>query len=164
MNTASRAVDIREVEAFLYREAAFLDSWDLDGWLALYTDDARYCIPSTDLPEGDPIKDMVIVDDDRERLESRVERLKSRRAHREYPNSRTRHFVTNVIVERETAAGIAVSASFMVWRFRGTRTDHYVGRYDYVLAVTADGLMVRSKRATLDMLTLDAAGAVSTIL
>jgi p-cumate 2,3-dioxygenase beta subunit len=164
MNAVSRAVDRSEVEDFLYREAALLDAWDLDGWLALYTNDARYCIPSTDLPEGDPIKDMVIVDDDRERLESRVERLKSRRAHREYPNSRTRHFVTNVIVGRETPDGLPVSASFMVWRFRGTRTDQYVGRYDYLLAVTADALMVRSKRATLDLLTLDAAGAVSTIL
>jgi len=137
MNAVSRAVDRSEVEDFLYREAALLDAWDLDAWLALYTDDARYCIPSTDLPGGDPARDMVIVDDDRERLESRVERLKSRRAHREYPTSRTRHFVTNVIANA-VPEGLAVTASFMVWRFRGARTDHYVGRYDYVLAVTPD--------------------------
>ena len=164
MNAVSRTVDRRDVEDFLYAEAALLDDWKLDEWLALYTEDAHYCIPSTDKPDGDPIRDMVIVDDDRERLESRVERLKSRRAHREYPNSRTRHFVSNVRIENVESGDLAVTANFMVWRFRGTRSDHYVGRYDYRLVVDADGLRIRSKRATLDMLTLDAAGAVSTIL
>lgn len=39
-----------EVEDFLYHEAALLDDWQLDDWLALYTADARYEVPATDLP------------------------------------------------------------------------------------------------------------------
>ncbi|MGH7932295.1 MAG: aromatic-ring-hydroxylating dioxygenase subunit beta [Candidatus Binataceae bacterium] len=38
------------------------------------------------------------MDDDIIRLHSRVNRLLSRHAHREFPWSRTRHFVTNVRV------------------------------------------------------------------
>jgi p-cumate 2,3-dioxygenase beta subunit len=152
------------VEDLLYREAELLDAWDLDGWLALFTADARYCIPSTDKPDGDPRRDLVIVDDDRERLESRVERLKSRRAHREFPVSRTRHQVTNVIIGRRDGDVVAVSAAFTVWRFRGPRADYFVGRYDYELLLTEPGLMIRSKRATLDLVNLDDAGSVSIIL
>ena len=71
-----------EVEQFLYQEAALLDQWRLDEWLDLFTEDARYVVPSTDLPEGDPKQDLVFIDDDRLRLQGRVNRLKSRHAHR----------------------------------------------------------------------------------
>jgi len=37
----------REVENFLVREAALLDEWRLDDWLALFTEDARYLVPAT---------------------------------------------------------------------------------------------------------------------
>jgi p-cumate 2,3-dioxygenase beta subunit len=151
-------------EDLLYREAALLDAWELDAWLALYTADAHYCVPATDKPDGDPHRDLVIIDDDRERLESRVERLKSRRAHREFPVSRTRHFVSNVVIEEQDAQSARVSAAFMVWRFRGPRSDYYVGRYDYLLVITSGGVSIRSKRATLDLVTLDEAASVSVIL
>jgi p-cumate 2,3-dioxygenase beta subunit len=164
MNAVSRAASRSDVEDFLFREAALLDAWELDEWLALYADDARYCIPATNKPDGDPRKDLVIVDDDRERLESRVERLKSRRAHREFPVSRTRHLVSNVVIERREGDRLFVSAGFMIWRFRGPRADSYVGRYDYELSGGPEGFKIRSKRATLDLLTLDESGSVSIIL
>jgi p-cumate 2,3-dioxygenase beta subunit len=164
MNAVSGTLTRSDVEDFLYREAAYLDAWDLDGWLTLYAADAHYCIPATDKPDGDPRCDLVIVDDDRERLESRVERLKSRRAHREFPVSQTRHLVTNVVIERQDGERAWVSAAFMVWRFREPRADYYVGRYDYELDVTPNGLAIRSKRATLDLRNLDEAGSVSIIL
>ena len=39
-----------EVEQLLYVEARLLDDWNLDAWLTLYTEDARYIVPTTDLP------------------------------------------------------------------------------------------------------------------
>ena len=42
-----------EVEDLLYREAELLDDWELDAWLDLYTQDARYVIPCNDDPAGD---------------------------------------------------------------------------------------------------------------
>ena len=49
------------VEDFLYQEAALLDEWRLDEWLGLFTVDARYVVPTTDLPEGDPKKELVFM-------------------------------------------------------------------------------------------------------
>jgi p-cumate 2,3-dioxygenase subunit beta len=158
------AIGRAEVEDFLFREAALLDAWRLDDWVALFTADAAYVIPSNDTPDGDPDVDLMIVDDDFDRIAARVERLKSRHAHREYPASRTRHQVTNVIVEGVAGGEVRVSAGFTVWRFRNDRTDWYVGRYDYVLAVVDRRLRIRSKRATLDMTSLVPAGSVSIIL
>jgi p-cumate 2,3-dioxygenase beta subunit len=161
----ARPITRSDVEDFLYREAALLDAWRLDDWVRLFTEDGAYLIPSNDTPDGDPDRDLMIVDDDHERIVARVERLKSRHAHREYPASRTRHQVTNVIVESSADdRELRVSAAFAVWRFRNDRTDWYVGRYDYVLALAGDTLRIRSKRATLDMTSLVPAGSVSIIL
>ncbi len=160
----AHAIARTDVEEFLFIEARLLDSWQLDAWAELYTEDARYVVPSTDTPDGDPARDLVVMDDNRARILARVTRLKSRHAHREYPSSRTRHQVTNVLVLGRDGDELTVEAAFTVWRFRNDRSDYYVGRYDYTLVVTDAGLRIRSKRVTLDMTSLNQAGAVSIIL
>jgi 3-phenylpropionate/cinnamic acid dioxygenase small subunit len=50
----------REVEDFIVCEAALLDEWRLDEWLSLFTEDARYMVPSTELPAGDPKETLAI--------------------------------------------------------------------------------------------------------
>src|SRR5918992_3122633 len=114
------------VEDFLYHEAALFDEWRLDEWFALFIADGRYVVPTTDLPEGDPKKDLVFIDDDMVRLRARVERLKGRHGHREYPWSRTRRFITNVRIKDEDG-GIVVTSSFLVYRFRMGESSPYVG-------------------------------------
>jgi p-cumate 2,3-dioxygenase beta subunit len=162
--TGSDRITRSALEDFLYQEAALLDAWELDAWLELFTHDAHYVVPSNDKPDGDPRRDLVIIDDNRERLESRVERLKSRHAHREFPISRTRHFVSNVMILGSKDGVLRVAANFIVWRFRGARNDSYVGRYVYEIVTAHDTLQIRSKRATLDAITLDESGSVSIIL
>jgi p-cumate 2,3-dioxygenase beta subunit len=152
-----------EVATFLYREALLLDAWRLDEWLTLFTPDCRYVVPSTDLPGADPDTDVVLIDDDLSRLKARVERMKSRFAHREYPWSRTRHLVTNVAVVGADGDELTVNANFAVYRFRGNASV-YVGQYDYHLVRTADGLRIRYRRAVLDNERLDEHGAVSIIV
>ena len=88
----------QQVEDFLYAEAALLDSWSLDDWLLLYDEDAKYEVPCNDAPDGNPDTDLLLIDDDYARLRARVARLNSRRAHREYPHSRTNHQIFNVRV------------------------------------------------------------------
>jgi p-cumate 2,3-dioxygenase beta subunit len=152
------------VESFLYEEAALLDEWRLDEWLALFTEDCSYVVPTTDLPEGDPERDAVFIDDNWQRLQGRVERLKSRHAHREYPYSRTRHLVSNVRLLRVTEADVDAAASFVVYRVRSGQVAPYIGHYAYTLARQGDGFRIRRKRATLDLETLREHGAVSIIL
>jgi p-cumate 2,3-dioxygenase subunit beta len=153
------------VEHFLYEEAAHLDNWRLDEWLKLFTKDARYLVPTSDLPDGDPTRDMMFVDDDYERLMGRVTRLKSRHAHREYPSSRTRRLITNVRLTRIAASEVDAEASFAVYRSRNEMIAPYVGIYRYTLA-RQDGytFLIRRRRAELDLERLTDHGAVSIIL
>lgn len=157
--TATRA----EVEDFLYLEAALLDDWNLDGWLALYTPDAKYEVPCNDKLDADPQRDLLLIDDDHRRISARVERLNNRRAHREYPHSRTNHQVFNVRA-RPDGDDLAVTASFTVWRFRGGKTSTYVGTYRYRLRPAGDSFRIASKRVELDMTDLRAVADVAIIL
>ena len=153
-----------EVEEFLVEEAAILDEWRLDDWLALFTEDATYVVPSTDVPEGDPSHDLTLIDDDHLRLTWRVNRLKSRHAHREFPWSRTRRLVTNVRVLRAEGDELDVTASILVHRFRHGHADTFVGRYLTTLVRTPDGLRIRRRRAELDLERLSPNGALSMVL
>ena len=163
MTAATVAVSRQQIEDFLYAEAELLDSWALDAWLQLFDEDAKYEVPSNDALDGDPAHDLMLIDDNHARLAARVERLNSRRAHREYPHSRTNHQVFNVRV-KGSAEDILVTASFTVWRFRAGRSSCYVGRYRYRLRRTDGGFRIAAKRAELDMTDLRNVGDVAIIL
>jgi p-cumate 2,3-dioxygenase beta subunit len=155
----------QQVEDFLYAEAALLDSWSLDDWLLLYDEDAKYEVPCNDAPDGNPDTDLLLIDDDYARLRARVERLNSRRAHREYPHSRTNHQVFNVrVADPDGDGAIGVTASFTVWRFRGDKSSCYVGRYRYRLRRSDNGFRIAFKRAELDMTDLRTVSDVAIIL
>jgi p-cumate 2,3-dioxygenase beta subunit len=149
-----------EVEEFLYHEAALLDAWRLDEWLALLADDATYRVPSNDRPESDPKSALFTIADDIRRIRARVARLKDPHAHAESPRSRTRRLISNVrIVEHKP---LTVEANFVVYRFRGNEdVRQYVGRYRYVFT---PGMKIRSREAVLDPMELGALGTVSFIL
>lgn len=159
-----QAISRQQAEDFLYAEAALLDAWRLDEWLLLFDEDAKYEVPCNDAVDGDPAHDLLLVDDNHTRLANRVARLNSRRAHREYPHSRTNHQVFNVRVEDESGDDVWVSASFTVWRFRAGRSDCYVGRYRYRLRRDEPGFRIAAKRAELDMTDLRSVGDVAIIL
>ena len=163
MTVATVAVSRQQIEDFLYAEAALLDSWALDEWLQLFDEDAKYEVPSNDALDGDPARDLMLIDDNYTRLKARVERLNSRRAHREYPHSRTNHQVFNVRVDG-SAEDISVAASFTVWRFRAGRSSCYVGRYRYRLRSIDDSFRIASKRVELDMTDLRSVADVAIIL
>jgi p-cumate 2,3-dioxygenase beta subunit len=151
------------VEDFLYQEAALLDAWRLDEWLTLFTADGRYLVPTTDLPDGDPRKDLVFIDDDMVRLRARVERLKSRHGHREYPSSRTRRFISNIRLKVKDGDIVATS-SFLVYRFRMGESSPYVGCYEHRLKRVDGELKIHHRKAVLDLEALSEHGAVSIIL
>ena len=154
----------REVEAFLFDEAALLDQWRLDDWLALFTEDGRYVVPSTDTPEADPREALSIIDDNITRLRGRVERLQSRHAHREFPWSRTRRLVTNVRITEVAGTDLHVTASFLVYRIRGGHVDPLIGHYEYTLRRDEKKLKIAYRRAVLDLEALRPHGTVSIIL
>ncbi len=154
----------REVEAFLFQEAALLDEWLLDDWLGLFTEDARYLVPATDTPKADPRETLGLISDDMTRLRARVERLKSRHAHREFPWSRTRRLITNVRITRVVGDEIFVSTSFLVYRVRSGHVDPLIGSYEYTLRRVDGSLKVAFRKAMLDLEALRPHGTISIIL
>ena len=154
----------REVEDFIVQEAAMLDEWRLDDWLALFTEDARYVVPATDLPAADPKEALAIVNDDLARLRGRVERLKSRHAHREFPWSRTRRFITNVRIKEMIGEEILVHASFLVYRIRSGQVDPLIGSYAYTFRRVDGALKIAGRKAVLDLEALRPHGTLSIIL
>jgi p-cumate 2,3-dioxygenase subunit beta len=158
-----RNVTRAEIEDFLYHEAALLDAWRLDEWLALLTGDATYRVPSNDAPQADPASALFTIADDMHRLRGRVTRLKDPHAHAEFPPSRTRRLISNVRIVQQNP--LSVEANFIVHRFRANESvRQYVGRYRYGLVVHDGKLKIRSREAILDAMELGSLGSVSFIL
>jgi p-cumate 2,3-dioxygenase beta subunit len=124
---------VSAVVQFLYDEAALLDEWRLDEWLALFHPEAaRYLIPSPEDLGDDPATTLHLVNDSMTTLAGRVGRLKSKHAHAESPRSRTRRQVTNVRVWQGPDDLLSRSV-FDVTRVRGGAVDRYVGTYEHQL-------------------------------
>lgn len=152
------------MEQFIYHEADLLDRWQLDEWAALFTSDGRYEVPSTDVQTGQPSTHLMLLADDHERILARVKRLKSRKAHREFPYSRTRRLITNIVLGEGREGGLTVSANFCVWRIRAGAVNPYIGRYTYLLVEDGSSFKIRFRRAELDLEALDPHGTLSIIL
>ena len=157
------------VEDFLYREAALLDAWRLDEWLELFTEDCRYVVPATDLPDGDPSVTLGLIDDDRIRLRGRVDRLNSAKAYREFPWSRTTRVVSNVRLLPQSADNdrreLGAAASFVAFRYRKGDEQVIVGTFEYRLVEAEDGdFRIRFKRVILTPEALRPHGTLSIIL
>lgn len=146
-----------EIENFLIEEAAMLDDGRFHDWLQLCTEDVRYIVPVRSSKErhggdGNSIT-MTHFDDDYAGLETRIVRLDTEYAWAEDPPSRTRHFVSNILVR--PVAGVDeydVRSNILVYRNRGDSARH-----DLVSGVRHDrirrsetGLKLASRRVTLD--------------
>ena len=161
----SNSIKREMIENFLYAEAKLLDTWKLTEWLALFTDDAGYYVPSTDLPHGaDYEKNLFYVADDRARLNERIIRLMKKTAHAEYPRSRTRHMVNNVMFEVVDNNEIKVEAVFATYRIKNGNTDTYIGTSYYTLISKDNSFMIKEKICELALENLRPHGRVSIIL
>ena len=153
------------VEDLLYEEADLIDKWKLDDWLALYTDDAHYYVPPSDV-DGDTASaetSLFYILDDRIRLGERVTRLKKVGAHSEHPRSKVRHLVTNVRVRREGNV-IHARSSFIVSRAKDITHDLFVGHYLHEILEQDGALKIAKKTCVLDMEALRPHARISIIL
>ncbi|MGQ3057734.1 MAG: aromatic-ring-hydroxylating dioxygenase subunit beta [Nevskia sp.] len=166
MSTMTLATVSREqVEDFMFLEAEMLDEWRLKEWLTLFTMDATYNVPATDVaPNASPDSSLFYVADDRFRLEQRVERLLKRTAHAEFPRSKTRHLVSNVRIRSRSDSELDVGAAVLTFRTKMGLTETYIGSYRYRLVVDDGRLLIREKRCVLDMDGLKPNGRISIIL
>lgn len=117
------SAEYHEVVGFLYREAHLVDRMQFEEWLACFSEDIRYRMPLrlTMMPkDGDGfVPEMGFFDDDHASLTTRVRRLQTEQAWAEQPNSRPRHFLSNILVERgEEADTYVATSSLLVTRTR----------------------------------------------
>jgi benzoate/toluate 1,2-dioxygenase beta subunit len=107
----------------LEREARVLDQLRFDEWLALYTPECLYWVPTT--PEGgDPRREVAISFDDRRRMEDRIFRLRTGYAWSQAPKSRTVRMISNVEVfatGREDVRMVRSNLLISEFRVDGTR-------------------------------------------
>lgn len=162
---AAAEVTRDEVEDFMFLEAELLDEWRLKEWLDLFTADACYYVPATDVsPDATPDNSLFYVADDRFRMEQRVERLLKKTAHAEFPRSKTRHLVSNVRIRARKGDELDVGAAVLTYRTKMGLTETYIGSYRYRIVLTPEGLRIREKRCILDMDGLKPNGRISIIL
>ena len=158
------AFTVDEIERFLIEEAALLDEWRLEEWLALIAPDGRYLVPPLDAPEADHRDTLFLIADDRRTLASRVRQLLSGATWAENPRSRMRRLITNVRLLAAEGGEARATANFAVWRFQHEQADVYVGQYRHLLVRGPSGLLFRERRAVLDLETLRPHGKLSFIL
>jgi len=136
-------------EAFLYREAQFADEHRFDEWMALWEDaDITYWIPSNQ-DEIDPRRHVSIVYENRDQLEERLIRLRSKGVHSQQPRSRMRRIVSNVVIESDDGSLARVEANFMLREFRRDLETTYGGRFVYQLRYDAQDIRMVSKKVLL---------------
>lgn len=152
-----------EIEEFLYREALALDERRFRDWLAFLADDIRYEVPVRVTREAHADWELSpvsrIFDDTLDTLEVRIRRLETDFAWAEQPPSRTRHYVTNVIVDPgEKDDEYLVSTNCFIYRSRGDEPNpslYSLFRKDTVRH-TADGWRLARRWAALDQALVNA--------
>jgi 3-phenylpropionate/cinnamic acid dioxygenase small subunit len=138
-----------EFRRLIEREARLLDQLRYDDWLAMYTPECVYWVPSTP-NAGDPRREIAIMFDDRRRLEDRVYRLRTGFAWSQAPASRTVRLITNVEAFA-TASDDArmLRSNFLISEFWGDETRLLAGWAGHRVISSEDGWKIQAKQVNL---------------
>jgi 3-phenylpropionate/cinnamic acid dioxygenase small subunit len=149
-------IDRTPFELFLIHEAALLDQRRYRDWMALFTEDGTYWVPSVPNQES-PFDQASLFYDDRELMKTRIERLEHPRIHVQTPPSRTAHLIGNTMVESADAAAgeYVVGSTFIMVEYRDDRQRVFAGRQQHRLRRAGTGFRIVQKRV--DLINCDSA-------
>jgi ethylbenzene dioxygenase subunit beta len=137
---------LEAVAQFLYDEAELLDRGEYDRWFALFTDDARYWVPSH--PEQtDPVNEVSLFYEDRALMHARIGRLRHARA-LDTP-VRTSHLIGNVRSDPREDGSLIVRSRFQMIEFIADEQRLHGGAVTHELVPEAGGWKIRLKRVDL---------------
>ena len=148
-----------EVEQFLYREVRMLAEGRFEEWLDLFTEDSRYLMPIRETTatreESERGEEFLPhIDDDKDFMRARVQRLRHHLAHAEQPPSRLRYFISNIEVEDADggeAGDLDVRCNLMVYQSRLERTEKiFVGRREDRLRPENGSYRIAGRTVVLD--------------
>lgn len=143
-------IDHAAISAFLHREARLLDDRQWEEWLACYSPDVEYWMPSwTDDDElvSDPQTQIsLIYYPNRKGLEDRVYRLKTERSSASMPEPRTAHMLANLEILAIRGDEIDVRYNWHTLSHRYQVTSQFFGTTFCTLDSSGDApLIVRKK-------------------
>jgi 3-phenylpropionate/cinnamic acid dioxygenase small subunit len=139
---------LRQVEAFIYREARLQDDHRYAEWESLWADDGVYWVPANG-DDIDPEQQMSIIYDNRSRIALRVRQLLSGRHYSQEPRSRLRHMVANVEITRRDGSEIAAACNVLVFESNLRGETLWAARTEYLLRAGSEGLRMARKTVKL---------------
>jgi 3-phenylpropionate/cinnamic acid dioxygenase small subunit len=145
---AGQSLDLERCELFLLHEARLLDDGKFDEWLALFTAEAWYWVPS-EPDQVDPVETVSLIYDDRRLLETRVRRLASPRMYSQEPRSRTSRMIGNVSIEEAGKGFATVRSKFMMIEYRREQQRLFGGNARHRLVLAGGRIMIAWKRVNL---------------
>ncbi len=137
-----------EIERFLYKEASLLDQRRFDEWLALFAEDATYIVPN-DGDDLNPSEVGALIFDDYRAISARVRRFQHPAALTQIPAPKTRHFISNVLVDPGGDNDVGVTSYQVVYVSRRGRDTTYPGSAEYLLRRVGDDWLIRRKKVCL---------------
>jgi 3-phenylpropionate/cinnamic acid dioxygenase small subunit len=137
-------IGLAAAERFLLAEARLLDEGRYDDWLALFTAEAWYWVPSQP-GQDNPFDTVSLIYDDRRLLETRVRRLANPHLHAHEPPARASRIVANVTLEGD---GVVRSKLLMV-EYRRNRRRLFAATCWHRLVAADGALMIAGKRIDL---------------
>ncbi|MES2496875.1 aromatic-ring-hydroxylating dioxygenase subunit beta [Sphingobium sp. CAP-1] len=155
-----------EIEQFYYREAALLDRREFKTWLSLLAQDLRYFMPLRmsrmnrfDKKEFSDDDEFASFDDDIVAMRGRVRKISTDVSWSENPASKTRHVVSNVIVDPQDdePGTYKVDSAFITYRNRAERqVDIWTGERRDVIrrADNSYGFQIARRTILVDQSTL----------
>ena len=139
----------------LYAEAECLDERRWDDWLALYTSDCTFWVPSW-ISDADMCTDpsreiSLIYYTSRTGLEERVTRIRSGRSIASMPMPRTAHSITNISSRELDEAHIVAKSVWAVdlYSVKARASQRFFGRYEHRLVLAGGAWKISSKKVTL---------------
>lgn len=147
-----------EILSFLHLEARLADESRYSEWEMLWADDAVYRVPMH--PDDDPCTTLAYINDNRQRIKSRVAQLNTGNRHSQTPPSVMRRTLSNSEVVDSSADTITVESNFALFEYR-FRQRFWAGRVTHVVrrSTSSSDLWLVAKIVNL----IDAGGAVDTL-
>ena len=142
------SLDLNRCTLFLEHEARLLDESKFDEWLALFTADAWYWVPS-EPGQDNPHDTVSLIYDDRRLLETRVRRLASPRMYSQEPRSRTSRIVANATIEDAEGRAATVRSKFVMIEYRREQQRLFTGTAWHRLVQLDGAIRIAWKRVDL---------------
>lgn len=159
---------MHEVSGFLFEEARALNERRYGDWLEMFAPEVHYWAPTRSnrwpremAKEIAPADGAAFFDEDHASLTIRVRRLETQRAWNEYPASRSRHLITNIVVAQQPDGDVIARSNFLAYVSRRELDEqYYFGcRIDRLTrADDPDRWLIRAREIYLDHSTILADG------